>query len=307
MDLTIHVCTDLPFQGVNFTWTNNRSNEEAIYERIDKAFSNSDWRNSYPNAETWNLPILLSDHIPIILHLQEINRRKGSRPYRLDAWSLNHEEVRNIIKEEWTEIQDGSSSFILQRKLQKALRRIRNWCVTFKARNNIDWKEINSCLSEYQKGIANTHQAESDQNNRNQVISSIDMKTQYWKQRAKSRWDECGDSTSSSFYKSVKSRSVRNTIKAIKDHEGNWIMDHPEIKNIFLSTFKDLYQPVIYVSNPILPEDPFLALVQTLPQHHLDILNTPFTNDEIKKACFCSKPLKSLGPDGVPPIFFQKN
>lgn len=153
---------------------------------------------------------------------------------------------------------------------------MRNWCLSFKARNNIDWKDINKSITEQQKDISNTHQAESDQSSRNQVISSIDMKTQYWKQRAKSRRDECGDSTSSFFYKSIKGRLVRNTIKAIKDQEGSWITDQPNIKNIFLTTFEDLYQPVTNDRKLILPEDPFLTPVKTLSQHHLDILNLPF-------------------------------
>lgn len=89
---------DVPYQGVNYTWTNNRSNDEAIYERIDKAFCNSDWRDSYPDAEVWNLPILLSDHSPIVLQLQEFNKGKKNRPYRLDAWCLHYPEVRELIK-----------------------------------------------------------------------------------------------------------------------------------------------------------------------------------------------------------------
>lgn len=177
-----------------------------------------------------------------------------------------------------------------------------------KANNKIDWKDINNSLTEQQKGIMDINQAELDQRSRHQMINSIDMKTEYWKQRAKSRWDEFGDNTSAYFYKSEKGRSVKDTIKAIKDQEGNWIKEQSHIKNIFLTNFKGLYQPSTNNDREqILPEDPFLSPVKTLSQHHLDLLNIPFTNEEIKEACFCSKPLKSPGPDGVPPIFFQKN
>lgn len=62
---------DIPFHGVNYTWTNNGINKETIYERIDKAFSNEEWKNQFPEALIWNLPILLSDHSPIILQIHE--------------------------------------------------------------------------------------------------------------------------------------------------------------------------------------------------------------------------------------------
>ena len=137
---------DIPYQGVNFTWSNNRSNAEAIYERIDKAFCNVEWKDKFTEAEIWNLPILLSEHSPIILQIHGAQDKRKKRPYILDAWSLNFEEVRDIIREEWAEAQEGSSSFILQRKLQNSLRRIRSWCLEFKERNKIDWKDIKESL-----------------------------------------------------------------------------------------------------------------------------------------------------------------
>ena len=54
-------------------------------------------------------------------------------------------------------------------------------------------------------------------------------------------------------------------------------------------------------------DDPLLLPVTTLSQSHIDLLNTPFTSQDIKKAYFSSKPLKSPGPDGTPPFFFQHN
>ena len=45
----------------------------------------------------------------------------------------------------------------------------------------------------------------------------------------------------------------------------------------------------------------------TLSQYHIDLLGKPFSNEEIKAACFSPKPLKSPGLDGTPPVFFQQN
>ncbi|XP_057250594.1 uncharacterized protein LOC130591336 [Beta vulgaris subsp. vulgaris] len=105
--LTNHLL-DIPYHGVNYTWTNNRSNSAAIYERLDKAFCNSDWKDNYPDADVWNLPIQLSDHSPLVLHLHKQSEGKRKRPYRLDAWSLHHPEVCEIIKREWEESPEGS-------------------------------------------------------------------------------------------------------------------------------------------------------------------------------------------------------
>ena len=298
---------DLPYHGVNYTWTNNRSNSKAIYERIDKAFCNTDWRDKYPDAIVWNLLILLSDHSPLVLQTQQPNKDKRRRPYCLDAWSLHHPEVCKIIKKEWEWVHEGSPFFVLQRKLQNSLRKIRSWCLRFKQVHNINWVDINNKLSDHQKEISSHHQAERDQESRNLVLSSLDVNTEYWRQRAKSRWDEFGDKSSAFFYKSVKGRSARNEIKAIKDDEGTWITNQSQIKSLFLESFKGIYQCGKSRGERIQYDDPFLSPVASLSQHHIDLLTVPFSNEEIKAACFSSKPLKSPGPDGTPPIFFQQN
>ena len=128
-----------------------------------------------------------------------------------------------------------------------------------------------------------------------------------WQQRAKSKWDKFGDKTSAFYFKSAKGRSARNEIKAIKDTEGNWISDQSSIKSPFLTSFKELYQVETIGENGISHEDTIFCPITTLSQNHIDHLNAPFTNKEIRDACFSSKPLKSPGSDGTPPIFFQKN
>lgn len=44
----------------------------------------------------------------------------------------------------------------------------------------------------------------------------------------------------------------------------------------------------------------------TLSEDQKVALTLPFTDEEIKTAVFSMKPYKSLGPDGYPPMFFQK-
>lgn len=78
---------DIPYHGVNFTWTKNRENEDTVFERIDRAYCNDLWRTAFPEPTITNYPIFLSDHGPIILdcHPKETKRR---RPYRIESWRI---------------------------------------------------------------------------------------------------------------------------------------------------------------------------------------------------------------------------
>ena len=104
----------------------------------------------------------------------------------------------------------------------------------------------------------------------------------FWKQRAKSRWDSFGDQSTSFFFKSIKSRSSHNTIKAIKDPSGNWLSNHQDINNLFLTSFKELFCLNQSHQVTILPTDPFLNTLTPLKEYQIRYISSPFTEKEIK-------------------------
>lgn len=48
------------------TWRNNRTGDAAVVERLDKAYSNIDWREDFPQAMVFHEPAIGSDHSPIL-------------------------------------------------------------------------------------------------------------------------------------------------------------------------------------------------------------------------------------------------
>ena len=86
---------DIPFKGVNYTWTNNRQGEDLILERIDRGFCTSNWKENFPNSMIINLPILLSDHSPILLQAHHYPCKR-MRPYKLEGWCLKMEEIKHF-------------------------------------------------------------------------------------------------------------------------------------------------------------------------------------------------------------------
>ncbi|XP_074293409.1 uncharacterized protein LOC141620437 [Silene latifolia] len=91
---------DVPFFGPPFSWFNNRSDGQLIMERLDRAYANNDWLHLFPAASVMHLPILISDHAPIILKFLP-NSKSCRRPYRLDNWCFNSPEIANIVDCAW--------------------------------------------------------------------------------------------------------------------------------------------------------------------------------------------------------------
>lgn len=58
---------ELPSHGNYYTWNNNKNGEDVVWERLDRIFANSQWINNHEMAYLLNLPVLESDHGPIML------------------------------------------------------------------------------------------------------------------------------------------------------------------------------------------------------------------------------------------------
>lgn len=295
--------TELPFHGVTYTWTNNRQGKKATFERLDRACANDPWRLQFPDASIWNLPILLSDHSPIILDTNPTSLRRKS-PYKMEAWCLSNKEIEGIIINDWKDRFEGSHLFKIHRKLETIVGHTRRWCLDYKKHSGITWNKFEEELSTLQSKIGDESSIIQEAEQRKKLKIQLEQQWLYWKQRAKSKWDAYGDQSTSFFYKSVKTRGSANEIRAIKRGDESWTSESTEIKHEFHNFYTNLFSGTEDPTN--VETDSWLQDLTTLSHSHKQLLSSPFTDLEIKGAAFASKPLKSPGPDGVPPIFFQK-
>ena len=110
---------DLGFIRYEFTWCNKRCGLANIKERLDKAICNGDWRLIFPKAGVIHLPLLQSDHNPIMVVANlEVGRK--ARPFRFEAAWTRDASSHQVIKVAWEEPVRGSTSYRLMRRIQKA-------------------------------------------------------------------------------------------------------------------------------------------------------------------------------------------
>ncbi|KAK8552785.1 hypothetical protein V6N12_041359 [Hibiscus sabdariffa] len=66
---------DLPISGGNFTWSNQRSDEDVILEKFDRVLCSSNWNMVFPKVVAMLDIAIGSDHAPIIVLLKGIKRK----------------------------------------------------------------------------------------------------------------------------------------------------------------------------------------------------------------------------------------
>ncbi|KAF4376060.1 hypothetical protein F8388_022581 [Cannabis sativa] len=91
---------DLGGDGVKCMWHNSRRGSNRVRKRLDRALANVDWCTSHPEAKVTNLPIVGSDHAPILLDSWCVVE-KLYYPFRfLEVWT-SHTGCHDVVDRSW--------------------------------------------------------------------------------------------------------------------------------------------------------------------------------------------------------------
>ena len=160
--------SEIKFQGQNFTWCNNRSESERIYERLDRAYATESWLHRFSEAMILNMPILISDHSPILLITSPIKPKKKS-PIKMEAWCFDFKEVESIITKHWQSTSSGSPMYTLAQKCRNVRYKLFQWCKNYKETNNIKWEEFLDKCGEIQATLPQSDGGKLDEDVKRRV------------------------------------------------------------------------------------------------------------------------------------------
>lgn len=114
------------FVGHPFTWCNNRKGRNRIWERVDRLMSNLEAQTQFPQINITHLPLLSSDHSPLLVRLEAENLKMGSGFIFQRMWT-DHPEFLNIVKMDWERPNNGVLGMTLHTKLARLKRTLSDW------------------------------------------------------------------------------------------------------------------------------------------------------------------------------------
>ncbi|XP_050259106.1 uncharacterized protein LOC126704118 [Quercus robur] len=122
-----------------------------------------------------------------------------------------------------------------------------------------------------------------------------------WQQKFREIWLKDGDRNSRFFHLTTLVRRRRNFISDIKQEDSSWISGREAIQEYFIANFQSLYQS----SRPQIPEN-LENLIEACvsAEENVELCRIP-SREEVKKAIFGIKSLKSPGPDGLSALFYK--
>ncbi|KAK8506271.1 hypothetical protein V6N12_019963 [Hibiscus sabdariffa] len=141
-DFTDALCLiELPLKGGTFTWSNQRSEDDAILEKLDRIIVSLEWSSSFPKAIGVLDATITSDHAPIFLFLKGMTK-KYKKDFKFEAKWILEDECSAKVKDSW--LQTGNCNGIsgFGRKLRRTRIQLRQWSKMKKGTGKLKEEEM---------------------------------------------------------------------------------------------------------------------------------------------------------------------
>lgn len=284
---------DLPHAGNHLSWRGVR-HEHFIQSRLDRAMANCSWSELFPAGRSIYLRFEGSDHRPILtLFDQSKAPKKGS--FRFDRRLRKNPDIHKLVEDHWP--LPGQEAIIS--KTDRIRRKIMEWT-----------REQNTKSCEVIREIQSTLEAALSASTPDPVlINSASLKLEkayleeeeYWQQRSRIQWLQCGDRNSGFFHAITRGRRQINNFSILEDDEGN-IFDTEEG---IVSTISQYFRAIFSSSGADCLETVEEALTPCISDEDNAMLTQIPDKQEVTRAVFAIHADKAPGPDGFSAGFYH--
>ncbi|RVX07561.1 Transposon TX1 uncharacterized 149 kDa protein [Vitis vinifera] len=258
---------DLPMQGGAFTWSGGRNNQS--WARLDRFRVTQNWLDMFSGVAQCRLHRPTSDHFPILLMGGGL--RRGPTSFRFENMWLKVDDFKGLLRGWWQGIEvRGRASFRLASKLKELKQKIKVWNKEVFGRLEVSKNSVLQQV-EYWDGVESKR--------------SLSVEETKLKKEAKDAF--------------IKWVLMNDSLDRIMIN-GEWLTEDQEVREGIVNAFQNL-----------LSEEPgWRADIEGLQLNQLnsreaEVLELPFTEEEIHFALMEMKGDKAPGPDGFTVAFWQ--
>ena len=123
-----------------------------------------------------------------------------------------------------------------------------------------------------------------------------------WRQRSRLNWFQGGDRNTSFFHAKALARHKKNFMEGLMVANDMWQKDDAKVEEIVVEYYKELFS----TSNPVDFTELLNAVQPKVSLAMNEELTRDFTGVEVRAALKQMYPFKAPGPDGMPPLFYQR-
>ncbi|XP_019157735.1 PREDICTED: uncharacterized protein LOC109154388 [Ipomoea nil] len=285
------------FEGPQVTWTRGLSSSSFKAARLDRALCNVEWRMLYPDASVTHLPMVSSNHSPLLIKTIKTQGSGVSRNFKYNAAWTSHPGFMNFVKDKWN-IDEG----LEQAKMELA-NDLLSWNHSTFGSIFQRKKRVLVRIEGVQKALANRPRSDLIKLNKKlqkELEEILNQEELYWFQKSREDWIASGDRNTRFYHAATAAKKANSRITTLRNNRDEWLTSDEEILNHITDFFTNLYTEDMRESRQIGWRRSFPTLLEA----DRDYVNAPFSALEVKEACFDMAPCKALGPDGYHAGFY---
>jgi hypothetical protein len=235
-----HGLIDLGFSGNPFTWSNKRSSLANIKERLNRAFSNSEWRLLFPNATLLHYPATSSDHNPLILNTSG-TILSLPKPFRFEAFWTRDSSSSQVIQDTWNHVSFGSPFYQFLQKIKTSKKFLIRWNKNCFGNLQTRTNSLTEAINQIQQQPPTEENTQKEKTLIWELNENLKREEILWKQKSIVQWLTAPDLNTKFFHLSTIIRRRKNSIDFLKNNQNNWISGRQEIGTCFTEFFKCLF------------------------------------------------------------------
>ena len=236
--------SDLPFCGNTFTWS-NKQGSTVVSKKLDRILVNDDWLFRFPNSIGVFGDPGISDHAPSWVFLDS-HKPKVKRPFKFFSMLNDHPDIGTLVNECWNSLQFEGTMML---KVSKKLKTMKSIIRSFSRENfsglEMRVKESFEVLLAFQHVLLNAPTALAAQEERKAFARWSELakaKDSFLLQRSHVNWLDKGDSGSSFFHRSIRSRISQNQITLLLDDDDSILETKEEIMQHAVAFIKTCWE-----------------------------------------------------------------
>ncbi|KAM6547751.1 hypothetical protein CsatB_019427 [Cannabis sativa] len=231
----------IPFNGSKYTWSNNQDGQSRIYSKIDHAFANEYWFDSFPNSKALFSWETISDHCSCTITTM-VSNKIGYVPFRYYNFWSNHADFKATALQNWKKPMVARGMLAIYLKLMRL-----KHCLKIFNKDSIGdiGKTYQAAKDEFleAKLLAQAHPKdptflEKEKQARVMFLNQEKMYHSFLRQRSKISWLHKGDENTSFFHACLKKRKMENRILSYTTEQGVIIDYFPKVVDHFVSHFR---------------------------------------------------------------------
>ena len=292
---------DIQLHGGAFTWTGGLNNMSRA--RLDRFLVSPCWLDQFSRVCQRRLPRPISDHFPVLLEGGSWSR--GPAPFRFENMWFKVEGFKELIRNWWQEtVVRGSASFRLSEKLKVLKQKLKIWnreeFGNLESNKEAAMQQVDFWDRVEEERSLSMEESACKKEAKEAYAKWVELEETHWRQVSRELWLKEGDRNTRFFHRMASAHRRANHMDRIKIN-GITMTEERDVREGIVKAFKQQFS-----ESPEWKADIGGLSFNQICVQEAEMLETPFSEEEVLTALMEMNGDKAPGPDRFSVFFWQR-